>query len=1368
MVTSSSGGDLRAPIFNGINYDFWSIKMKTIFKSHDLWTLVDKGYETAETEDDSSDEDQQSVRKIAMKVNETRDAKALGIIQGAVSDEIFPRISNFETSKTAWDVLQQEFRGDKKVRSVKLHCLRRDFEYTRMNDGEALSVYLTRLTDIVNQMKTLGEELTNQRLVQKILISLPKSYDSIASIIEETKDLDSIEVQEVIGTLKGYEQRLNMHSENLAEKAFTSLSVTERDSSYRGQGSNSNQKKLWKGKGKKWDNNHTSQSKSESSSESTKTKCKICDKLHYGVCWFKGKPKCTKCDRFGHLAKDCNPRRNQVVNYAHRAEEEEVNVFYACSVAKTENKRGIWYIDSGCSNHMTAYESLLINIDRSFNCRVKMGNGQLVEATGKGTLVLETKGGRRFIKDVILVPGLDENLLSVGQMIAHGYFLLFGDNMVEIFDDRSLQNLVTQVGMTENKSFPLMLDYNDSIALKASVAENSWLWHKRFGHLNFHSLKRLEKLQMLTGLPELQETKEPCEGCILGKHHMDSFETGSAWRASQPLELIHTDVCGPMKTPTLSGNRYFLLFIDDCTRMVWVYLMRNKSEVFSIFKKFKMMVELQSGLKIKRLRSDRGGEFTSLEFQEFCEGAGLQKQLTVAYTPQQNGVAERKNRTVVEMTKSMLHDKKMPLSFWGEAVNTSVYLINRCPTKALEKKTPFEAFSGRKPSVKHLKVFGSICYAQIPSQLRHKLEINSVKCVLVGYGSCEKGYRLYNIESRKVILSRDVVFKENEAWNWETNNIDTISFPLAMEEAQAEVQNVNEPVIQDESQTDFSTPTQGSQSSTSNAEGQELQDSSPETTPVRMRSLNEIYAVCNYCVVEPESFEEAEKDQSWQKAMSEEIAMIEKNSTWKLVNRPSDKPVIGVKWIYKIKLNLDGSIQKNKARLVAKGYSQQPGVDFNETFAPVARLDTIRTLIALAAQKGWKLHQLDVKSAFLNGILEEEVYVDQPQGFEVPNKEDKVYKLNKALYGLKQAPRAWYSEIDSYFSKSGFNKSPSEATLYTKTGENSEMLIVSIYVDDVVFTGNCEEMIEEFRREIMRQYEMSDLGLLHHFLGIGVIQEATGIFIHQQKYAQSLLERFNLKGCKSVATPLITNEKLCKMDGSESADECLYRRMVGSLLYLTATRPDIMYAASLLSRFMHNPTRIHMGTAKRVLRYISGTLDYGIKYEKGEKAILVGFCDSDWGGSEDDMRSTSGYAFTFGSGIFSWASVKQQSVVLSTAEAEYVSAAMATSQAIWLRFVLKDFGEMQVDASPLMCDNTSAIAMTKNPIFHQKTKHIKRKFHFIREALQENTIELIYCKSQDQMADIFTKALPRERFVYLRGMLGIKTRIHLKGSVGIK
>ncbi|KAM1634488.1 hypothetical protein ACFXTN_011416 [Malus domestica] len=494
--------------------------------------------------------------------------------------------------------------------------------------------------------------------------------------------------------------------------------------------------------------------------------------------------------------------------------------------------------------------------------------------------------------------------------------------------------------------------------------------------------------------------------------------------------------------------------------------------------------------------------------------------------------------------------------------------------------------------------------------------------------------------------------------------------------------------------------------------------------------------------------------------------MIEKNNTWELVDRPSDKPVIGVKWVYKLKLNLDGSVQKNKARLVAKGYSQKPGIDFNETFAPVARLDTIRTLVALAAQKGWNLYQLDVKSAFLNGVLQEEVYVDQPPGFVIKNKEDGVYKLKKALYGLKQAPRAWYEEINSYFTKAGFQRSPSEATLYVKIAKDG-ILIVSLYVDDIIYTGNSKELLMEFKTAMMRQYEMTDLGLLHHFLGLGVIQTDNCIFLHQKKYAKTLLDKFGFKDCKPVATPLAVNDKLSKMDGSEQADEGLYRQIVGSLLYLTATRPDIMFAASLLARFMHGPTRKHMGTAKRVLRYIQGTLDYGIAYEKGNEAMLIGYCDSDWSGSEDDMRSTSGYAFNLGSGVFSWASVKQSSVALSTAEAEYVSAAEATAQAIWLRFVLSDFGEEQVEPTTILCDNTSAIAITKNPVHHHKTRHINRRFHFIRDALQDGEIDLLYCKTEEQVADIFTKALSRDRFEFLRQKLGVISAQHLEGSVGI-
>ncbi|CAL9005790.1 unnamed protein product [Prunus brigantina] len=290
---------------------------------------------------------------------------------------------------------------------------------------------------------------------------------------------------------------------------------------------------------------------------------------------------------------------------------------------------------------------------------------------------------------------------------------------------------------------------------------------------------------------------------------------------------------------------------------------------------------------------------------------------------------------------------------------------------------------------------------------------------------------------------------------------------------------------------------------------------------------------------------------------------------------------------------------------------------------------------------------------------------------------------------------------------------------------------------------------------MMNKYEMTNLGLLHHFLGMGVIQKEERIFIHQQKYAKILLDKFGMKDCKPVSTPLVPTEKLKREDESELADEETYRKIVGSLLYLTATRPDIMYSASLLARFMHGPSKKHFGVARRVLRYVQGTMDFGIEYVFGKSTVLIGFCNSDWSGSEEDMKSTSGYAFSFGSGAFSWASVKQNNVALSTVEAEYVTTAKATTQAIWLRFVMGDCVEERLEATPIMCDNTSAIAMSKNPVFHQRSKHIGRKFHFIRDAIQ-GVVDLIYCRGQDQVADIFTKALLKERFCILRELLGVK------------
>ena len=428
-------------------------------------------------------------------------------------------------------------------------------------------------------------------------------------------------------------------------------------------------------------------------------------------------------------------------------------------------------------------------------------------------------------------------------------------------------------------------------------------------------------------------------------------------------------------------------------------------------------------------------------------------------------------------------------------------------------------------------------------------------------------------------------------------------------------------------------------------------------------------------------------------------------------------------------------------------------MDFSETFVLVARLDTIRLLLALAAQKCWKVYQLDVKSAFLNGHLEEEIFIEQPDGFAVRGKEDKVYLLKKALYGLKQAPRAWYSRIDNHLLKIGFQRSLSESTLYVKIF-NDDLIAISLYVDDLLVTGSNAGLVQQFKDQMMQVFEMTDLGEMSYFLGMEIQQQEKGIFVGQFKYAKEVLKKFNMENCKPVSTPLMQNEKLSKNDGAAKVNEGLYRSLIGCLMYLTATRPDILYAVSLLSRFMHCASEVHFRTAKRVLRYIKGTADFGVWFGRLDKLNLHGFCDSDWGGS-CDMRSTSGYFFSLGSGFFSWSSKKQDVIAQSTAEAEYVAAAGAVNQALWLRKLLADLNHHQKEPTTIFVDNEAAISISKDPVFHGKTKHFKIKYYVIREVQKNKEILLVHCRSEAQLADILTKALSKAKFEELRRSLGI-------------
>ena len=567
-----------------------------------------------------------------------------------------------------------------------------------------------------------------------------------------------------------------------------------------------------------------------------------------------------------------------------------------------------------------------------------------------------------------------------------------------------------------------------------------------------------------------------------------------------------------------------------------------------------------------------------------------------------------------------------------------------------------------------------------------------------------------------------MIFDESAAWKWEVE--DVVQTPTVPVEFNQSPLNVVE-----------------SSRSNSHEDG-----SDSETPPRKFRSLEEIIESCNvaFFAQEPQCFEEAIKEEVWREAMDVEMKSIEKNRTWQLVDLPKGKDAIGLKWVYKTKYNEDGSVQKYKARLVAKGYSQQPGVDFNETFAPVVRMETIRTVLALAAQLELQVFQLDVKSAFLNGELEEEVYVKQPQGFEVEGKEGKVYKLHKALYGLKQAPRAWNSKIDAYFLQNGFVKSPSEPSQYVKT-RGANFLMVCLYVDDLIYAGTNHDMVQSFKEAMMKEYEMTDLGLMKYFLGIQVKQTKGGIFITQEKYIHDLLKKFILESCKPVSTPMALNEKLQLNDGAEKADPKVYRSLVGSLIYLTNTRPDIVHSVSLVSRFMNEPSKLHFAATKRILRYLQGTKKLGIKYVKEENNELVGYTDSDWAGSFDDRKSTLAYVFCLGSKAISWSSKKQNSVALSSAEAEYISVNEATREAVWLRRILIDLQQKVEDPTPIFCDNQSAISMSKNPVFHGRSKHIELRHNYIRDMVQRKEINLEYIKTTEQPADVLTKAVPIEK-----------------------
>ncbi|GJU53832.1 putative ribonuclease H-like domain-containing protein [Tanacetum coccineum] len=495
---------------------------------------------------------------------------------------------------------------------------------------------------------------------------------------------------------------------------------------------------------------------------------------------------------------------------------------------------------------------------------------------------------------------------------------------------------------------------------------------------------------------------------------------------------------------------------------------------------------------------------------------------------------------------------------------------------------------------------------------------------------------------------------------------------------------------------------------------------------------------------EPTKISQALDDESWVEAMQEELLQFKIQKVWTLVDLPSGKKAIGTKWVYRNKKDERGIVVRNKARLVAQGYKQEEGIDYDEVFAPVARVEAIRLFLAFASFMNFPVYQMDVKSAFLYGTIEEEVYVCQPPGFVDPEFPEKVYKVEKALYGLHQAPRAWYETLSTYLLDNGFHRGQIDKTLFIKRLKG-DILLVQVYVDDIIFGSTKKSLCDEFEQIMHNRFQMSSMGELTFFLGLQVKQKEDGIFISQDKYVGEILKKFGFSSIRTASTPMETNKALTKDEDGEDVDVHLYRSMIGSLMYLTSSRPDIMFSVCACSRFQVQPKVSHLNAVKRIFRYLKGQPKLGLWYPKDSPLILEAFSDSDYVGASLDRKSTTGGCQFLGSRLISWQCKKQTVVANSTTKAEYIAASHCCGQVLWIQNQMLDYG-FNFMQTKIHVDNESAICVVKNPVYHSKTKHIEIQHHFIRDSYEKRLIEMVKIHTDYNVADLLTKAFDVTRF----------------------
>ncbi|GJW41650.1 putative RNA-directed DNA polymerase [Tanacetum coccineum] len=727
------------------------------------------------------------------------------------------------------------------------------------------------------------------------------------------------------------------------------------------------------------------------------------------------------------------------------------------------------------------------------------------------------------------------------------------------------------------------------------------------------------------------------------------------------------------------------------------------------------MVERQFTTKLKNVQTDWGGKFRNLAL--FFSSLGIIHRRSCPHTSEQNGFVERRNRHVVETGLTLLAQACVPQRFWHYAFDTAVYLINRMPSRTSTNKSPFEHIFKRSPDYSFLRVFGCLCFPHLCLYNRYKMDFRSTPCVFLGYSPSHHGYPCLDISIERLYIARHVRFNEAQ-FPFDipktTSPPPSKTSPYYSSESPYVIPTTDHPSpssprspISSPSSVSHLSPTSQTSPESSNGQPSPVSTTSiptppPPTPPItRQRPTNlrrnpkqrvpynpsaNHATVLPTTITEPTSFTVANNSPEWRQAMKEEYDALMKNGTWSLVPRASNTNVVD-------------------------GCRQQPGIDFHETFSPVVKSTTIRAVLSLAVTNDWPLRQLDIQNAFLHGNLKE------------------------------RAPRAWFERLSKALFDLGFKGSKTDPSLFIYS-RGDTLLYILVYVDDIIVTGNNKGTIDNIICQLGSAFALKDLGPLNYFLGIEIVPHVSGILLSQKKYILELLQSAGLSNCNPVSSPMVTSSSLSLDDSTAFSNPVKYRQVVGSLQYVTLSRPDIAFAVNKVCQYMHAPTENHWSAVKRILRYLHGTVEHGmlirrssgstlqaftdVLWKGNPDTCLEAFSDADWAGDSDDRRSTGGFAIYLGSNLISWTARKQRTVSRSSTEAEYKALADTVAELTWLQALLNELGIRSSSTPILRCDNLFATYLSANPIFDARTKHVEIDYHFVREKVKKGW-EVVKC-----------------------------------------